>query len=117
MDLTLSGLTWMSCLVYLDDVIVFGSTFDELVSRLAAVFDRLRKAKLKLGPNKCRLFERRVSFLGHIISSKGIEPQSSKIEAIKNWPRPVSVRTVRQFNGLYGSFVQNYSAIANPYTH
>lgn len=56
MDLTLSGLTYDICMVYLDDIIVFSNTFEQHLERLELVFDRLRKAKLKLKPSKCNLF-------------------------------------------------------------
>ena len=55
MDVVLCGLSHQACLVYLDDVIVFGRTFDEHLTRLGEVFDRLRAANLKLKPSKCFL--------------------------------------------------------------
>ena len=78
MDLVLVGLTWESCLVYLDDVIVFGSSFEQHLERLSTVFDRLAEAQLKLKPSKCSLFQRRVHFLGHVVSAAGVEPDSAK---------------------------------------
>lgn len=117
MDLVLSGLTWTTCLAYLDDVIVFAPSFDEMVERLSAVLDRLRKANLKLKPSKCKLFQRRVTFLGHVVSASGLEPESSKIDAVRNWPRPRCLRDVRSFCGLasyYRSFVSHFSEIARP---
>ena len=50
MNLALDGLTWIYCLVYLDDIIVWSATFDEHLHRLLQVFDRIRKARLKLKP-------------------------------------------------------------------
>ena len=64
MDLALYGLTYESCLVYLDDIIVFARDFDTHLHRLQYVFDRLRAAKLKLHINKCFLFQRRWNSLG-----------------------------------------------------
>ena len=55
MGTVLRGLLWKKCLVYLDDIIVFSSTFEEHVERLGQVFDRLRQANLKLKPKKCSL--------------------------------------------------------------
>ncbi|CAB4012519.1 Retrovirus-related Pol poly from transposon, partial [Paramuricea clavata] len=68
MDHVLAGLPWNICLVYLDDIIVHGRTFSEQLENLRKVFACLRKANLKLSPEKCNLFRREVKYLGHIIS-------------------------------------------------
>ena len=86
-DLVLTGLQWSSCLVYLDDVI-FGKTFQEHLSNLAAVFERLRKAGLKLQPHKCSLLQKEVKYLGHIVSESGVSPDPSKTDKVANWPIP-----------------------------
>jgi len=78
MDMVLAGLSYETCLVYLDDVIVFGSTFEELLHRTEVVFQRIQSAKLKLKPSKCSFFRREVSFLGFIVSADGIETQPRK---------------------------------------
>jgi len=72
MDLVLCGLTYVTCLVYLGDIIVFARDFSTHLSRLAEVFERLKQAGLKLHGTKCSLFQRRVSFLGHVLSGEGI---------------------------------------------
>jgi len=117
MELVLSGLTYDICLVYLDDILVFSKTFEEHCDRLAAVFDRLERHTLKLKASKCHLFQRKVTFLGHVVSEKGIECDPDKITAIANWPRPKDVPEVRTFCGLasyYRSFVANFAHIARP---
>ena len=68
MELVFKGLTFERCLVYLDDVIVFGRTFEEAQQNLSIVLDRLRQAGLRLKPSKCILFQKSVAFLGHIMS-------------------------------------------------
>jgi len=60
MERVLAGLQWKICLVYIDDIIVHGSSVDELSDRLDKVFERLRKACLKLKPSKCHLFQKSV---------------------------------------------------------
>ena len=52
MELTLTGLTWKCCLVYLDDIIVYGRDFDEALKNLRLVLIRIRRAKLKLKTTK-----------------------------------------------------------------
>ena len=54
--------------MYIDDIVVYASSHAELQSRLAAVFNRLREANLKLKPSKVRLFQRQIKFLGNIVS-------------------------------------------------
>jgi len=117
MDLGLVGLTWEICLVYLDDVIIMSEIFDDHLSRLTTVFRRLRAANLKLKPSKCRLFQRRVIFLGHLVTCEGIVPDPSKIQAVQNWPRPRNLTETRAFVGLasfYRNFVADFAAIARP---
>ena len=79
MTLVLAGLQWNTCLIYLDNVIVFGKTFDEHQARLQQVFERLRSAGLKLKPSKCFLFCSSVAFLGHVICADGVLTDPEKV--------------------------------------
>ena len=94
MDLVLCGLTYVTCLVYLDDIIVYSRDFDSHVQRLQEVFDRLRGASLKLHVKKCCLFQRKVAFLGHVLSEAGIEMQEDKVAAVFDWPTPENLQAV-----------------------
>jgi hypothetical protein len=78
------------CLVYLDDIITFGSTFKETLENLSSIFDRLQSANLKLKPKKCAFFQEHVSFLGHIVSHDGIRCSPEKVAAVQDWPTPTS---------------------------
>ncbi|MCG8033578.1 MAG: reverse transcriptase family protein, partial [Candidatus Thiodiazotropha taylori] len=91
METVLAGLNWQICLIYLDDIIVTGKTFEDMVNNLDQVFNRLSDANLKLKPRKCRLFAREVEFLGHIISEQGIKTDPKKTEIVTTWPRPKNV--------------------------
>ena len=73
MDLVFSGLNYYSVLVYLDDVVVFGPSVEILRERLGEVLRRLKDANLKINTKKCHMFQRRISFLGHVISEAGVE--------------------------------------------
>jgi len=72
------------CLVYLDDVIIFGKTFEEMIQNLKRVLSRLRETNLKVNPKKCILFSQKVKFLGHVISFEGISTNNDKIAAVNN---------------------------------
>jgi len=75
-------------LVFLDDIIVFSSTLEEHEIRLKHVLQQLREYSLKLSPSKCHFFQSSVRYLGHIVSSKGVETDPDKVSALCTWPRP-----------------------------
>ncbi|GBM17553.1 Retrovirus-related Pol polyprotein from transposon 297 [Araneus ventricosus] len=117
METVLRGLSSEACLVYLDDIIVVGRTFEEHLNNLRKVFQRLQKANLKLNLKKCRFFQKEVTYLGHVISAEGVKTDPEKIKAVVDWPRPETVHDLRSFLGLctyYQRFVKNFSAIARP---
>ena len=76
------------CIIYLDDVIVFGKTYEEHLERLRQVLQRFRECNLKLAPKKCKFFKNKVTYVGHVVSSEGIETDPSKTEKIHTWPTP-----------------------------
>ena len=82
MDRVLSGLHWETCLSYLDDIIVFSSTWEEHLARLRQVFERLRHSDLKLGAEKCTFAAKEVSYLGHRVTKEGLLPDSALLFAI-----------------------------------
>ena len=117
MELALQGLQWTSCLIYLDDVIIFGATFEQHQQRLRQILSRVKLAKMKLKPEKCELCQAEVTFLGHVVSKEGILPNPSLVDKIKQWPPTKNVTEVRQFLGLssyYRRFIKNLSIIARP---
>ena len=119
MEVILSGLQWERCLVYIDDIITFGATFQQTLENLEIIFERLRSANLKLKPKKCVLFQNEVSFLGHIVSADGVRCNPDKISAIESWPIPTSVSDVRSFLGIssyYRRFIPDFSSVAYPLT-
>ena len=115
MDRVLAGLHWETCLFYLDDIIVFSSTWEEHLARLREVFERLRHAKLKLGTAKCTFAAKEVSYLGHRVTEEGLLPDPSLLAAIRDIPPPKTATEVRSFLGLagyYRRYVKGFAAIA-----
>ena len=107
------------CFIYLDDLIIFSRTLDEHLDRLEKVFERLREVGLKLSPKKCSFFQRKVKYIGHIVSENGVEPDPEKIDKVLNWPRPRTAEEVSQFLGFVGyyrKFIKDFSKIARPLT-
>ena len=97
MDQVLQGLRWSRCLVYLDDIISFGTTFGDALDNLTLIFERLRTYGLQLKSTKCHLFQTSVPFLGHVVGRRGLECDPKKIEDVKCWPVPDCLKSVRQF--------------------
>ena len=117
MEGVLAGLNMKTCAVYLDDVIVYAESKSELYSRLKDVFDRFRKANLRLKPKKCSFLNRRVNFLGHTVCEEGVQCSDDHIKAVKDWPEPTclaELQTFLGFTGFYRRFVAGYSVIAHP---
>ena len=86
METVLAGLQWDICLIYLDDVIVLGRSFEDMVTNLKKVYDRLLAAGLKLKAKKCHLFCKTVVYLGHVISKAGIATDPEKTKNVELWP-------------------------------
>lgn len=110
MEYTLAGLNWETCLIYIDDIIVFSDSFESHLTRLGDVLDRIAAQGLKVAPKKCSFFQNKVSFLGHIVSHEGIAADPEKIESVKMWPIPKTITDVRSFLGTcsyYRKFIQN----------
>ena len=117
MTRVLQGLTWEICMVCLGDIIIFSRTFQEHLDRLRIIFDRIRSAKLTLKPKKCSFGKVEIKFLGHLINKFGIKPLMEKIETIKNYPVPKTVKKVRGFLGLVGyyrKFIKDFAKTAGP---
>ena len=119
MELALQGLQWETCLIYIDDIIVFGATLEEHLDRVEQVFERIRAAGLKFKPEKCSMLQTEVVFLGHVVSKEGIRPDPTNVSKILDWPKPETSKQVKQFvatGSYYRRFIKNFAKIAKPLT-
>lgn len=117
MNNVLTGLQGIQCLVYLDDIVIYGKSLMDHNIRLINVFKRLLEHNLKLQPEKCQFLCREIRYLGHIINKRGIRPDPNKIEAVQKFPIPKTVRQVKSFLGLasyYRKFIENFSKTSEP---
>ena len=117
MECVLAGLQWRTCLLYLDDIIIFSSDFDDHLVLLLEILSRIQEAGLKLNPKKCHLFCEKVAYLGHIVSACGIATDPDKVKAVVDWPCPKCLSDIRSFLGLcsyYRRFIPYFSTVAQP---
>ena len=106
-------------LVFFYDILVYSVDIDEHMKHLGMVFAILRDHELFANRSKCVIAHSQVQYLGHLISSRGVEADEDKIRSMVNWPRPKDITGLRGFLGLtgyYRRFVKSYGEIAAPLT-
>ncbi|KAL4083100.1 hypothetical protein QTP88_028430 [Uroleucon formosanum] len=120
MNNVMAGIVGIKCLVYLDDIIIYGKGLLDHNEKLRDVFERLRNHNLKIQPTKCEFLKQQCMYLGHIISENGIQPDPEKIKSVLQFPIPTSVKEIKSFLGLsgyYRKFIKSYSLISKPMTN
>uniref|UniRef100_A0A9J8BDC1 Gypsy retrotransposon integrase-like protein 1 n=1 Tax=Cyprinus carpio carpio TaxID=630221 RepID=A0A9J8BDC1_CYPCA len=106
-------------LVYIDDIFIYSRSLAEHRRHVAEVLPRLREFQLYLKAEKCSFHQPSVQFLGYNIDSSGIRMDEGKVDAIRNWPTPTTLKELQQFLGFanfYRRFIQDYSSITTPLT-
>ena len=106
-------------LVFLDDIIVYSDTLEDHERHLRLALQRLREQRLCAKLSKSALCQTEVEFLGHHVGRNGLRVMEDKIDTVRDWPVPTTIRELRAFIGLagyYRRFVKGFSGIALPLT-
>lgn len=104
-------------LVFFDDILIYSASLEDHLKQLKLVFERLQSHSLKVKLSKCSFGVEQVEYLGHIISAKGVVVDPAKIECIKTWGKPSTLKGLRGFLGLagyYRKYVKDFGTIAKP---
>ena len=105
---------------YFDDIIIYSRSEKEHLEHLKEIFIRLKAAGLKLKLEKCCFFKKHIQYLGHLISSEGIQLLPEKLESIVKMSAPRNPKEVKQFLslvGYYRKFVPRFTDISRVLTH
>lgn len=105
------------CIIYLDDLIIYSSTFQEHIERLNLLLARLAQAGIKLSPEKCFFLQIKTKFLGHVVGPESVEPYPDKCNKVRDFPTPTNPDQLRSFlaaAGYYHKFIKDFSKIAKP---
>lgn len=103
--------------VFFDDILLGAKTRDELNRKLRLVLQRLQDNGLRLNLQKCEFLKESVKYLGHIISSKGIQKSQERVEAIVSTPTPTTISELKSFLGIvtfYGRYFPDMATVAAP---
>ena len=117
MQNTLGELNLMYCVIYLDDVIVFGCTEKEHLEHLCVVFKRFWELNLKLKPSKCSFFQSEIVYLAHHVLRQGILPSHDNVRAVEEFLMPdtyMQVSTFCKLVGHYQRFIKGFANIVQP---
>ncbi|PKI31907.1 hypothetical protein CRG98_047702, partial [Punica granatum] len=92
--------------VYFDDILIYSADPEQHLAHLREVLSVLRRKKLYAALKKCVSMRSEVLFLGYVVAADGLRVDSSKVEAVWQWPRPTSITKVRSFHGLRAHIIQ-----------
>jgi hypothetical protein len=103
--------------VFIDDILIYSKNDEEHAKNLRIMLTCLRDHQLYVEFNKCAFWLEEIQFLGHVLSTKGIAVDPSKVKDILEWKLPTTIHQVRSFLGLagyYRRFIPDFSKIVKP---
>ncbi|KAK3541755.1 hypothetical protein QTP86_002924, partial [Hemibagrus guttatus] len=104
-------------IAYIDDILVYSTSTEDHVHQVREVLARLQRFHLFMKLEKCEFSRTTVTFLGYVISPRGVEMDTSKVWAVSDWPTPATIKELQRFLGFanfYQRFIQSYSSVAAP---
>jgi len=108
------------CEAYIDDIVVFGSTWEQHLQRVRELFHRLRAANLTVNLVKSEFGHAHVTYLGHVVGQGQVKPVDAKVEAIIKYPTPTTRKELMRFLGMagyYRKFCRNFASVCEPLTN
>jgi hypothetical protein len=115
----LIGLVDVTCVIYLDDILIFSEDPADHPEAVRQVLDRLRTHRLYANLRKCSFSADEVEFLGFIVGPKGVAMDPGRVATVSEWPMPASIKEIQVFLGFanfYQRFIEGYSRVAGPLT-
>ncbi len=106
-------------IVYIDDILIYSDSYEDHVKQVRSVLQCLLTHQLYAKIEKCDFHQTSVSFLGYVISSGGVAMEDKKVQAVIDWPQPVTLKELQRFLGFanfYRRFIRNFSTVAAPMT-
>ncbi len=106
-------------IVYIDDILIYSDSYEDHIKQVRSVLQRLLTHQLYAKFEKCEFHQTSVSFLGYVISSGGVAMEDKKVQAVIDWPQPVTLKELQRFLGFanfYRRFIRNFSTVAAPMT-
>ena len=113
----LTQFKWKTCLVYLDDVIIFSNSVEEHIQHVDEILSALNEADVTLKISKCRFFTRKVEYLGHFISPGSLEADTTNVKCLRDAIPPTTKSEVRSFLGManyYRRFIEDFTRKSAP---
>ena len=105
--------------VYLDDILIFSRTRESHQATVLEVLRRLQENDLFCKPEKCKFFQKETEYLGFLISHNQIRMDPAKVQAILEWPDPLTIKQIQEllgFGNFYRRFIEGYSELVRPLT-